>query len=209
MCIFIVYFPLRGLTLAETMTVADITMEIKTDLKYIEKATKEKDDENWAFRAYLKQLDMGSKELDALVHQITADVSSQIDCTKCANCCKQIRPILDNDDISKFAAGLEMPVPEFTEKYLRLREDDAAKQVFKQLPCPFLKDDLCSNYEGRPKNCRSYPHLHKEGFRSRLMGVIGNYAICPIVFNVYEQLKAELWHDDGFAEDDLFDDIWL
>ena len=28
------------------------------------------------------------------------------------------------------------------------------------------------------------------------MGVIQNYSICPIVFNVYEQLKKELWHRD-------------
>jgi len=28
-------------------------------------------------------------------------------------------------------------------------------------------------------------------------------SICPIVFNVYEQLKGELWHsaDDEFADD--------
>jgi len=28
-----------------------------------------------------------------------------------------------------------------------------------------------------------------------LIGVVQNYDVCPIVFNVYEQLKAELWHD--------------
>jgi hypothetical protein len=27
-----------------------------------------------------------------------------------------------------------------------------------------------------------------------LIGVVENYDVCPIVFNVYEQLKAELWH---------------
>ncbi len=30
---------------------------------------------------------------------------------------------------------------------------------------------------------------HKEEFASRLIGVINNYSICPIVFNVYEALK--------------------
>lgn len=34
------------------------------------------------------------------------------------------------------------------------------------------------------------------------MGVIGNCSICPIVFNVYERLKGELWHDDTY---DSFD----
>lgn len=35
---------------------------------------------------------------------------------------------------------------------------------------------------------------NKEDFVFRLIGVVGNYDVCPIVFNVYEQLKAELWH---------------
>ena len=184
-------------------------MVIETDLKYIAEMGEERAEENWQFRTFLKQLDMDTEELDTLVYGITAKVSSQIDCTTCANCCKQIRPALDKADVSKFAGGLEMPVPEFTEIYLSLDEDDAAKQVFNQMPCPFLKDDLCSNYECRPKDCRSYPHLHKEGFRSRLWGVVENYSICPIVFNVYEQLKAELWYDDGFDEGDIFDDLWV
>ncbi|MBW1737720.1 MAG: hypothetical protein JRJ69_09220 [Deltaproteobacteria bacterium] len=53
---------------------------------------------------------------------------------------------------------------------------------------------MCSHYELRPEACRSFPHLHKEEFVSRLMGVIQNYAVCPIIFNVYERLKNELWH---------------
>ncbi|MFC1975620.1 hypothetical protein ACFLXQ_04415 [Chloroflexota bacterium] len=75
-------------------------MVIETDLKYIEAMAAERADENWKFRIFLKQLDMDTQELDAIVHQITDEVSSQIDCTKCANCCKQVRPVLDKDDIS-------------------------------------------------------------------------------------------------------------
>ncbi|MFQ5576558.1 MAG: YkgJ family cysteine cluster protein [Anaerolineae bacterium] len=85
-----------------------------------------------------------------------------------------------------------MSVPEFEQDYLTLKEDNASKRVCKGVPCPFLKDDLCSNYECRPTDCRSYPHLHKDGFVSRLWGVVANYSICPIVFNVYERLKAEM-----------------
>ena len=46
-------------------------------------------------------------------------------------------------------------------------------------------------YEVRPEDCRSYPHIWKNGFATRLMGVLNNYSICSIVFNVYEQLKSE------------------
>jgi len=57
----------------------------------------------------------------------------------------------------------------------------------------------------RPRACRSYPHLHKDHFRSRLIGVSGNYSIRPIVFNVYERLKADLWHPRRPDEDDVLD----
>ena len=61
-------------------------MKIKADLKYIARMGEKKDDENWDFRNFLKRLDMGGEILDGIVHQITADVTDQIDCTKCGNC---------------------------------------------------------------------------------------------------------------------------
>ena len=51
-------------------------------------------------------------------------------------------------------------------------------------------------------DCRSYPHLHKKEIISRLMGVVFNCSVCPIVFNVYEQMKLELWFGKGYLEDD-------
>ena len=159
---------------------------------------KERDEENWEFRAFLKQYDMAPKEIDAIVHRITDEVTSQIDCTKCANCCKQIRPILDKDDVSKLALGLKIALPEFQEQYLSQDEENKSKHRFNELPCPFLRNDQCSHYD-----CRSYPHLHKKDFVSRLWGVVANYEICPIVFNVYEQLKTELWHNNRLNEDDV------
>ena len=166
----------------------------------------ERDDENVEFRTFLKQLDISSKELDALVHQINADVSAQIDCTKCANCCKQVKPVLNQADVSTFAAGLRRPASELEQEFLTLIEANPPEHQFNQLPCPFLQDDRCSNYDDRPQDCRSYPHLHKDGFVHRLWGVVENYSICPIIFNVYERLKADLWHHDGLDDDELFYD---
>ena len=57
---------------------------------------------------------------------------------------------------------------------------------------------------------KKYLKFDKEegNFVFRLWGVVENCSICPIVFNVYEQLKGELWHsgDDEFADDheDIF-----
>ena len=61
--------------------------------------------------------------------------------------------------------------------------------IFNSLPCPFLNNNLCACYDFRSEACRSFPHLNKDEIVFRLMGVIGNYEICPIVFNVYEMLK--------------------
>ena len=52
----------------------------------------------------------------------------------------------------------------------------------------------CRVYAHRPDTCRSYPHLDKEGFVFHLAQTVSNCAVCPIVFNVMERLKAELGH---------------
>jgi uncharacterized protein len=171
-------------------------MKVETDLDNIKLAGKKKEDENWKFRSYLKGLDIEVEELDNLVHKLNDEVSSQIDCTKCANCCKAVYPVLDEEDVIKFATGINSSIEEFKSACLVVSEDENDKYNFNSVPCPFLKENKCSNYTNRPKDCESFPHLHKEHFWTRLMGVIEYYSICPIVFNVYEQLKKELWRRD-------------
>ena len=177
-------------------------MEIEKDLKIIESVAREKDDENWEFRSFLKQHDYGIDKLDAIVHRITDEVSAKIDCTQCGNCCKHMRPILDEDDLLRFGAGLKISADELRGKYIIQDTDNPSEYKFNTLPCPFLSGTMCTNYEFRPKSCASYPYLHKDEFVFRLLGVVENYSCCPIVFNVYEKLKDELWHDDDFSEDD-------
>ena len=64
--------------------------------------------------------------------------------------------------------------------------------MFARTPCPLLDGTRCSCYKDRPKDCRSYPHLHEKEMTTRLLGVLGNAEVCPIVYNVLENLKAEL-----------------
>jgi uncharacterized protein len=167
-------------------------MKIITDLTRIKKIAAKKDDENWEYRSYLKGLSMPSEAVDAIVHHILAQVTAQIDCTRCGNCCNKIRPTLDEEDIRIFADGLKMTVDDFREQYLIREEDNSSIIIFNDLPCPFLVELRCRNYLNRPKECQSYPHLHKPEFTSRSISVLLNYEICPIVFNVFEQLKSEL-----------------
>lgn len=169
-------------------------MLIETDLEKIKLIGEKKDEENWKFRSYLKGLDIDSKDLDKIVHELNEKISSQIDCTKCANCCKHRNPIMDKEDIKQFITGLEIAEEEFLEKYCEADTEEPDKYYFNQFPCSFLENDKCVNYNYRPEDCRSFPHLHKKDFVHRLYGVLENYSVCPIVFNVYEQLKKVLWH---------------
>ncbi|HID20743.1 MAG TPA: YkgJ family cysteine cluster protein [Methanophagales archaeon] len=183
-----------------------IKMEkIETDLMKIKKISEEKAEENWAFRAYLKECDMSLEEIDAIVHRLYKEISSKIDCNACANCCKEIKPVLDNEDIEKLSEGLGMSTAVFKEEFL-VEDEDGFK--FKMMPCPFLKNNSCSVHAYRPKDCRSYPHLHKEDFVFRLMSVIANCSVCPIVFNVYEALKEELWHKDSLNFGEWLNEEW-
>jgi Fe-S-cluster containining protein len=169
-----------------------------TDIELIKKIAKEREDENWRFRSYLKGCDTG--EVDDIIHRLYEEIAPQVDCQACGNCCRVMRPILKDGDVKRLSAHLAISEDELTNQYLG--EDEDGDITFKESPCPFLDGNSCSVYEGRPVDCRSYPHLHKKEIISRLMGVVLNCSVCPIVFNVYEQMKIELWFNRGYLEDD-------
>jgi Fe-S-cluster containining protein len=166
-------------------------MELKTDIKTIEKLAAEKEDQNWRFRCFVKGSDMEIEQLDAIVHKLNESVSTQIDCQTCGNCCRVVHPILKQKDIERLASHLSLPESEFSKKYL-IRDEEEDGFTFRNIPCPFLSDNSCTVYSVRPGDCRSYPHLHKKEFFFRINGVFSNCSICPIVYNVYELLKNEL-----------------
>ncbi|MCG2721230.1 MAG: YkgJ family cysteine cluster protein [Thermodesulfovibrionales bacterium] len=99
--------------------------------------------------------------------------------------------MLIKKEIKLLANFINMPEDKFVEHYTEV--DNTEKKLrLKENPCSFLKDNKCTVYECRPSDCRSFPHLHKRGFTTRLINVLQSYSICPIVFNVYEHLKNEM-----------------
>lgn len=170
---------------------------METNLNRIRELSKKKEDENWEFRAFIKGCDISSEEIDLTAHKSYQRVAAVIDCKSCANCCREVQPVLDQADIKKFAKNLGLSVDQFKDQYL-FKDKESEGFIFNKKPCPFLKDNLCLYYDYRPKDCISYPHLHKNGFVFRLIDVIHNYSICPIVFNVYERLKDEIWYNKDF-----------
>jgi hypothetical protein len=166
---------------------------VETDIVKIKALARKKEDENWAFRSFLKESDTPSEEIDRIVHRLYKEMSMKIDCARCANCCRELRPVLDDEDVERLSTSLGLPAAQVKKRYLVNSEAETGRFVFREKPCPFLRDNICKLSEDRPKDCVSYPHLDKEGFVFRLTSVVQNCSVSPIVFNVYECLKMLVW----------------
>ncbi|MBP6532853.1 MAG: YkgJ family cysteine cluster protein [Bacteroidia bacterium] len=153
------------------------------------KVAVERKKENKSFFEKLKKIP--GRDLDTLVHELHEKAFEQIDCLKCANCCKTTGPLLKNKDIERLSEHLRIKPANFVSEHLRIDEDN--DYVFKKMPCTFLKEDnCCSVYSARPNACRQYPHTDQRDIRSILPLTYLNSMICPAVAFIIEELKGEL-----------------
>ncbi|HHK5583275.1 TPA: YkgJ family cysteine cluster protein [Streptococcus mutans] len=149
----------------------------------------QKQKEHRKFLATLKK--KAAKNLDKIVQEVHTEVFREIDCTKCANCCKILGPLFTEADISRIAKHFRMRLPVFEDMYLRVDEDN--DKVFKSMPCPFLgEDNLCSIYDIRPKACREFPHTDRKKIYQINHLTIQNTLICPAVYLFVEKLQERL-----------------
>ena len=149
----------------------------------------QKQKEHRKFLATLKK--KAPKNLDKIVQEVHTEVFREIDCTKCANCCKILGPLFTEADISRIAKHFRMRLLVFEDMYLRVDEDN--DKVFKSIPCPFLgEDNLCSIYDIRPKACREFPHTDRKKFYQINHLTIQNTLICPAVYLFVEKLQERL-----------------
>jgi Fe-S-cluster containining protein len=147
---------------------------------------KQKAKENKAFFQQVKRLK--PKVLDKQIHQLHEEVFACTDCLKCANCCTTTGPMFTDKDISRIAKHLRLRPSEFTEKYLRIDEDN--DYVLQSVPCTFLGDDnRCSIYDVRPKACREFPHTDRAKQHQILNLTEKNVAVCPAVYEIVERMK--------------------
>jgi Fe-S-cluster containining protein len=151
---------------------------------------KDHDEDNYHF---LRSLKMRSpKKVDRIALQLHQEAFSIVDCTKCANCCRTLRPIVTDEDIARIARHLEMTGQDFIAAYLE-RDEEEARYRIKASPCPFLGDDnLCKIYDVRPEKCRGYPFTDKPDFVFMTMTHANNAVVCPAVFYLVEQMKRRL-----------------
>ena len=166
--------------------------KIIRSIPLITRYSRHNEDADWKFRAYLKSdCGLSNAELDAKVAVITERVWGQIDCSTCANCCRTLEITVNAEDIIRLAKHLNMPIASFKVKYVA--DSDDGTQVFHSPPCPFIQEDnRCGVYEARPKACRDYPYLSAPHFKSRSMSMVERCNECPIIFNVWQQLKEEV-----------------
>lgn len=81
-------------------------------------------------------------------------------CTQCGACCTGSPGYvwISDEEIMEMASFLKVSLEEFIKKFTRsiygrraLREDP------KNYDCVFLKDNACTLYNSRPRQCRTYP----------------------------------------------------
>lgn len=171
---------------------------MNVDARNVESLARKKEDENYDLRQYLKwQDDLSEQELDQRVFELADQAFAGVDCATCANCCKGLNPGVTDAEALRLADRLSMSVEEFRSRYLKAPEPDDedpddASWTIRQDPCPFLADNRCTLYKDRPEECREYPYLHKPEFSHRTLGMIERTFTCPIVYQVFEELKARL-----------------
>lgn len=166
-------------------------MKTELDLNIIERNAEIRNDENFEFRSFLKTQD--PQRIDLIVHDLYEKVVEDIDCTECANCCIELETSFQIEEIDRLTKSLNIDKEKFINQSTKPDQyGDTNILYLNSKPCQFLKDKKCTIYELRPEECSSYPHLDKDDFTSRLLGVIENYGICPIVYNIYESLKLHL-----------------
>jgi len=153
-------------------------MRLETNLKNIEQIALQKKESHISFRAFLEGQD--SEKIDEIVQRLDIVITPQIDCTECGNCCLNLRPVASYESLIRFV------------------EPDKIEEVkyAMSIECKHLLEKKCTIYLDRPEECRAFPYLDRDEFTSRIVGVLQNYEICPIVFNVVESLKIELgWNN--------------
>jgi Fe-S-cluster containining protein len=143
--------------------------------------------ENQAFRDFIKSKD--SLNVDEIVIRLNTEIESKIDCTECGACCSNLMINITEEECSTVSKNLQLDKEEFKLKFVE--SGSHGMMIMNTIPCHFLCEKKCTIYENRFTDCRAFPNLDQPNFSSRLFATLVHYGMCPIIFNVVEQLKIE------------------
>ena len=159
---------------------------IKDPVNYVRKTYRKK---GKMYKTFLKGLSRRKLNgVDSIAVALNTKAFKTIDCLKCANCCKTMSPTYKKSDVKRISKHLGMSFQQFYDKYLEL--DDSGDYMNKSLPCQFLrKDNKCSIYPVRPRDCSGFPHTHNRDFRLFIPEThIQNIEYCPVTMYIVENM---------------------
>ncbi|MBN1488542.1 MAG: YkgJ family cysteine cluster protein [Phycisphaerae bacterium] len=163
---------------------------METDPRVVARLAAKREDENWAFRTFLKaSCGLSRARLNALARRFGDQAAAQINCLACGACCRDIVVPLTDGEITAMAAAVGLSEPVFTERYVR--PIDEHPKAIDAKPCPFQTGTRCTIYEHRPVPCRGYPYIGSDVYEHSI-AILERAEICPIAFEMLEQLKTHL-----------------
>ena len=149
----------------------------------VKEINEKKLDENYQFRVYLKN-NADEKTLDKQFKELHNKYFKNFDCSKCRNCCKTLGISMNENELNEIC------------KYYKLNKEKLKKELkesygeYVASPCPFLnKDNSCQIKECLPASCKEYPYTNKDERLFSLLTTVQNSGICPVVYNILEDLK--------------------
>lgn len=162
--------------------------DIETNLLQISALAEARLEENERFSDFLKNRD--SLALDEIVQFLNREVTKQVDCTGCGNCCKSLMIVVSEQEADHLSDVLQQKRNAFDQQYLEKGANGL--MLMNAIPCAFLSENKCSVYEHRFEGCKEFPALNLPNFKKRLFTHFMHYGRCPILFNVLERLKEVL-----------------
>ncbi len=175
-------------------------MDLKDELKRIRREADHGREENLRFADWLRESPMSDEELDSMVHSLAPAATARVDCVECHNCCLKYQPQATAAEVDALIGHLGISLEEFYRNYtVDAPLADILISQHRDGPlrngaCIFLQENgCCSVYSFRFSHCHSYPRLMEPGFRERLWDVVDACHVCPIVADVFEELKRRLW----------------
>ena len=158
------------------------------DIKDLAILANRKEKENLRFRSYLKT-HADEKELDEKFKKLHDKYFKIYDCNKCRNCCKEIGISMDEYELDNICKYLKIDKNKFVKENLNEHYEE---YYFKEHTCKFLdENNNCKIEKCLPRTCKEYPYTNKEERLFSLYSIIANASVCPVVYEILEELKKE------------------
>lgn len=157
----------------------------------VKKAAKQKEDENYRFRTFLK-INADEKDLDKRFARLHEQLFKGYDCNQCRNCCKEFPGGIPAEDLEKTATHLDITKERLIDFFLESSVNHEGEYRTKHIPCDFLKEDgSCMLGDCKPKSCKNYPYTNQPDRLHSLFSMLDAVEVCPVAFEIFERLKDE------------------